>query len=108
MTDLTPYSLFIAIVVVIGAVNMLAMIMFIKRVRTNYPNLYNNIGRPTLLPERSFIEQWHFVRFIMRRDYNQLDDAKLKLLGNTIFFANLLIIGLMAFGSIFQFKLGVP
>ena len=52
MTDLTPYSLFIAIVVVIGAVNMLAMIMFVKRVRTNAARKFNRRRYDSLSYER--------------------------------------------------------
>jgi hypothetical protein len=75
------------IMFLIGAAIFWATTKLVNQIRTHYPDLYDNVGRPSLLlsERRSIIEQWRFVRFLFRRDYNRLDDMKLTMLGDVFF-----------------------
>jgi hypothetical protein len=99
LADLLRYGL--GLVFLIGAATFLATIMLVNHIRSNYPNLYNNIGRPTFLP-LSTIDQWRFVRFIIRRDYSRVGDRRLALLGDVILFGGLINIILIILGAILQ------
>lgn len=49
--------------------------VFIRRSRRLYPELWEHAGSPTLLGDGDLISAWPTNRYLLRRQYLQLDDA---------------------------------
>jgi hypothetical protein len=81
----------VAIMLLIGIVNVWTAAELFRQLRTHHPDLYDNLGRPSFfVPHSMFHNEWPLMRFIIRREYSRLGDTRLKLFGDIFFLGNLI------------------
>lgn len=60
-----------------------------KILETRYPEKYQSMGKPSLIMNNSLSSNITFIKFLFKREWRELDDAGLAILGNfmLVFFA---------------------
>jgi hypothetical protein len=92
----------LGLMVLIGVINMFAAYEMSREIRRNYPELYNEIGRPALSTDRSTKEQWRFVIFLFARKYASIGSRKIRLLGDVFWLSTIAIYFLFVYLAVFH------
>ena len=72
-----------------------------KRLKNQHPQKYVDMGKPSLFLGNSFANNWRFMRFLWKSEYNSLDDP---LLSRTCSFMKIFMaIYLLLFFSVLLF-----
>ena len=69
-----PFWVSFAVFAVFLAVESVASWVFIRRSKERYPALWEHAGCPTLLGDADLIGAWGTNRYLMRREYQLLND----------------------------------
>jgi hypothetical protein len=97
-------GLALGLIVLIGIVFLAAGHLLVKELRTDYPDLYVNIGRPALFAPRSIIEQWRFIRFIILRKYRSIANKRIRVLGDIVLLCSIINLGLIFCLVVFNYN----
>ncbi len=70
-----PFWTSLAVFAVFLTVESLASWSFIRGSRKSHPVLWEHAGSPTLLGDSDLISAWGTTRYLMRREYEVLEDS---------------------------------
>jgi len=73
-----PSACAVLVTVSLSAGAIYATHLMAKEIEGNHPDLFRDVGRPSLFAEQSFGNQLRFVSFILRRKYSSVSNAKIK------------------------------
>jgi hypothetical protein len=99
------HSFALGFMILIGLVFVGASYLMLTELRTNYPDIYNEVGRPAFFAPRSIIEQWRFVRFIVWRKYDSLASKKIRILGDIILLCSASNLAIILYLGVTGFRL---
>jgi hypothetical protein len=93
----------IGLMCLIGAINVSAFYLMSGEIGRNYPDLYNEIGRPAMSTDRSTNKQhWRFFMFVLTRKYASVGSRKIRLLGDVFWLSTIANYFLILYLAVFH------
>jgi hypothetical protein len=93
----TPIFAVVALIVLVGAVQLFAFVRLSKEMKTSHPSKWRNLGDPFKYRAFSIPHEWRWTKFICLREYRKLNNRRLTLHGDLVLACSLVILGLIIF-----------
>ncbi len=93
--DANSYLAFFAVTLVVYLIYLGVYRAFLKRLESHHPEVWNELGKPTLVLNNGIANGWATGKFILLSRYRALEDESLSRLGVAV--KCLLLVGLVLF-----------